>query len=179
MFQNVARNQIRTLIFLQLILIFYGCSNLKPIYTEPKVDLPRYMGDWYVIANIPTFIEKNAFNAIENYKLNPDGTIATTFTFNEGALDGPAKKYQPTGYVYDKESNAYWGMQFLWPFKGEFRIVYVDPNYQFTIIGRTKRDYLWIMARTSKIDNLELEKMINIAKEQGYDASKIRMIPHK
>ena len=47
------------------------------------------MGDWYVIANIPTFIEKDAYNAIESYRLDDDGTVATTFRFNKGSLDGP------------------------------------------------------------------------------------------
>ena len=41
--------------------------------TVEFVDLERFMGDWYVIANIPTFIEKGATNAIESYKLMDDG----------------------------------------------------------------------------------------------------------
>ncbi|MGB5735066.1 MAG: lipocalin family protein, partial [Thiohalocapsa sp.] len=48
--------------------------------TVAKVDLERFMGDWYVVANIPTFVEKGAHNPVESYALNPDGTIATTFT---------------------------------------------------------------------------------------------------
>jgi len=105
------------------------------------------MGDWYVIANIPTFIEKGAHNAIESYKLKSDGVIDTTFTFNKDSFNGPKKEYNPTGFVTDDPSNALWKMQFLWPFKSEFIIVYVDPEYKYTIIGRTKRDYIWIMAR--------------------------------
>ena len=54
-----------------------------PMDTVDYVDLPRFMGDWYVIANIPTPFEKDAHNPIETYKLDGDGTIATTFTFNK------------------------------------------------------------------------------------------------
>jgi hypothetical protein len=36
-----------------------GCQTLAPIHTVPYVDLNRFMGDWYVVANIPTFIEKD------------------------------------------------------------------------------------------------------------------------
>ena len=46
------------------------------IKTVESVNLDRFMGEWYVIAHIPTFIEKNAFNAVESYELNKDGTIA-------------------------------------------------------------------------------------------------------
>ena len=87
-----------------------GCATAgrAPIPTVPRVDLPRFMGDWYVIAHIPTFIERNAYDAVESYALNPDGTIATTFTFREGGPDGPRKRYTPTGYVRDHDSNATW-----------------------------------------------------------------------
>ena len=83
------------------------------------------MGDWYVIANIPTFIEKSAFNAVESYRLNEDGTVATTFRFREGSFKGEEKIYRPTGFIVDKKSNAVWGMQFLWPIKTDYRIAFV------------------------------------------------------
>ena len=61
--------------------------------TVEFVDLERFMGDWYVIANIPTFIEKKATNAIESYELMDDGkTIKTTFSFFNESPEGK-KKY--------------------------------------------------------------------------------------
>jgi apolipoprotein D and lipocalin family protein len=72
---------------------------MKPIHTVDYVDLNRFMGEWYVIASIPTFIEKNAFNAIESYQLESDGTVATTFRFNKGSLDGPLKRV-PSTWIY-------------------------------------------------------------------------------
>jgi len=89
-----------------------GCATTShaPIPTVPHVDLPRFMGDWHVIAHIPTFIERQAHHAVESYTLAPDGTIATTFTFRQGGPDGPLKRYTPRGFVRDPESNATWGM---------------------------------------------------------------------
>ena len=81
----------------------------KSLKIVDNVDINKFMGDWYVIAHIPAFIEKNAYNAIESYALNNDGTIATTFTFNEGALDGPRKQYNPKGFVVNGTNNAEWG----------------------------------------------------------------------
>ena len=71
--------------------------------TVDYVDLERYMGDWYVIANIPTFIEKNATNAIESYKLSSDGIIHTTFSFYKGSPEGEKKIYRPKGFVFKNE----------------------------------------------------------------------------
>ena len=152
---------------------------LPPIATAPQVDLDRFMGDWYVIANIPTWIERNAYNAVESYRRNPDGTVATTFTFRKGGFDGPEKRYHPIGYVFDTESNAVWGMQFLWPIKADYRIVYVDPAYTRTIIGREKRDYVWIMARQPSIPEEDYARLLALLAEQGYDTSKIRKVPQQ
>ena len=124
-----------------------ACSSAPTIPTAKSVDLPRFMGDWYVIANIPTWPERDAYNAIESYKLDPDGSIATTFTFRKGAFDGPEKVMRPRGFVTDAESNAVWGMQFVWPIKAEYLIAHVDTDYTETIIARSSRDYVWIMVR--------------------------------
>jgi len=151
----------------------------EPMDTVPSVDLKRFMGDWYVVANIPTFFEKDAYNPLERYKLNPDGTIATTFTFNKGSFDGPLKTFHPKGFVLDKETNAHWGMQFLWPIKGDFRIIYLDDDYQTTVIGRTKRDYVWVMKRTPELSDAEFEEMKAFIESVGYDPTKLQRPPHE
>jgi apolipoprotein D and lipocalin family protein len=150
---------------------------MKPIKTVDYVDLNRFMGDWYVIANIPTFIETDAYNAIESYRLNQDGTVATTFRFNKGSSDGPLKEYHPRGFVRDAQSNAVWGMQFVWPFKAEYRIIYLNDDYSVTVIGRTKRDYVWIMAREPAITAEEYARITDFLKEQGYEIDKLQKVP--
>src|SRR5690349_14416060 len=94
----------------------------RPLPTVAHVDLQRFMGDWYVIGVIPTYFEKGAHNAVESYEREPDGSIATTFTFRQDAFDGKQKIYHPTGFVADDGSNAIWGMQFVWPIKAEYLI---------------------------------------------------------
>jgi apolipoprotein D and lipocalin family protein len=164
--------------FLFLFVSVWGCQAMKPIHTVESVDLKRFMGDWYVIAAIPTFIETDAYNAVESYQLAADGTIATTFRFNKGSLEGPLKTYSPRGFVEDQQSNAVWGMQFIWPFKAEYRIIYLSDDYEQTIIGRTKRDYVWIMARKPSIPEEDYKRLVAFLEEQGYGPEKIRRVPH-
>ena len=144
-----------------------------------KVDIAKFMGDWYVIAVIPTAIETEAHNAIENYKLNNHGTIATTFTFNKGAFNGKAKKYEPRGFIRADTGNALWGMQFIWPIKAEYRIAYLDEAYQTTIIARNARDYVWLMARTPHISDAEYDKLTALISSWGYDMSKLIKVPQQ
>jgi apolipoprotein D and lipocalin family protein len=163
------------------VLALAGCqtTSYPPIATAERVDLERFMGDWYVIANIPTFIEKGAHNAVESYRLSPDGTIETTFTFRDGSFDGEVERYHPTGYVLDKSSNAVWGMQFVWPIKADYRIVYLAPDYSQTVIGRQKRDYVWIMARTPDIPEADYRRILDLLAREGYDVSKIEKVPQR
>lgn len=165
-------------ILMILILAVTACSTHKPMPAVEYVDLDRFMGDWYVIANIPTFLEKDAYNPVETYRLDDDGTIATTFTFNQGSLDGEKKNYHPRGFVQDSESNAIWGMQFIWPIKADYRIVYLDGDYQKTIIGRKSRDYVWIMARKSSISEKEYNSLVDQVGRLGYDIEQLRKAEH-
>ena len=156
-----------------------ACSTSTPIRTVPQVELQRFMGDWYVIANIPTFIERDAHNAIESYELVSDKQVATTFRFNQGSFDGPVKIYRPTGFISDDPSGAIWGMQFIWPIKADYRVIYLNEDYTQTVIGRNRRDYVWIMARTPSIPTADYAAIIELVTEQGYDAAKIRPVPQR
>ena len=160
---------------------FPGCRPPAgvPLRTVAKVDLARFMGDWYVLASIPTFIEKGAHNAIESYRLEADGTIATTFTFRKGGFDGPEKRYSPRGFIFDRSSNAVWGMRFVWPIKADYRILHLNEAYTQTLIGRVKRDYLWIMARTPAIPESDYLELLRLAADQGYDPARVQRVPQR
>ena len=162
-----------------LMTVLSACSSQQPMATVDKVDLPRFMGDWYVIANIPTFLEKDAFNPVESYALNEDGTIATTFTFNDGAFDGEEKVYHPQGFIRNSDTNAEWGMQFLWPIKADYRIVYLDEDYQYTVIGRNSRDYVWIMARSAQIPDQTYAELRDFVIDLGYDPELLQKAPQQ
>lgn len=170
----------KSLLTLSGTVLLAGCqAGLAPMQTVEHVDLERFMGDWYVIANIPTFVEKDAYNAVESYRLDNDGTIATTFTFRKGGFDGPEKEYHPRGFVRDTQSNAIWGMQFIWPIKGDYRIIYLADDYSTTIIGRQKRDYVWLMARSPSISDSRYRKAVQFIEDAGYDISELQRVPQQ
>ncbi len=174
-------NDFRKCILMLLLSFLTACAgtNMQAIQPVKYVDINEFMGDWYVIAAIPTIIEKQAFNAIENYQLNDDGTVATTFSYYKGAFDGPLKTYHPKGFIKPNTGNALWGMQFFWPFKSDFRIAYLDEGYQHTVIARNARDYVWLMARKPKVDDEAYAAMLEYIQSVGYDVNKLRKVPQQ
>ncbi len=161
-----------------VVIALSACAGNGPeMKTVDYVDIDRFMGPWYVIANIPTFLEKGAYNAVETYSLNDDGTIATTFTFRKDSFDGKAKEYNPKAFVLDTETNARWGMRFVWPIKADYRIVYLDDDYTMTIIARQKRDFVWIMARTPTISDAAYDNLVTFVESIGYDPNLLQRVP--
>jgi len=158
-----------------------GCQSTPstPLPQASYVDLERFMQDWYVIASIPTFLERDAHNAVESYRLAPDGSIETTFSFRKGGFDGPRKVYRPRGFVRDTTTNATWGMQFVWPIKADYRVLYLSEDYGKTIIGRQKRDYVWIMSNTPQIAAQDYQELVKRVAEAGYDTSLLRKVPQR
>ncbi|CAB3694298.1 lipocalin family protein [Achromobacter piechaudii] len=156
-----------------------GCGSPTPMPPVAQVNLPRFMGDWYVIAGIPTWPERASFNAVESYALLPDGRIQTTFRYRHGGFDAKVKTMRPEGTVEPNTGNAIWGMQFIWPIQAEYVIAYVDENYQQTIIGRSKRDYVWIMARTPTLPDADYARLVDKVRELGYDPALLRRVPQQ
>lgn len=154
-------------------------DRLPPIQPVAHIDLPRFMGCWYVIASIPTRFERNAYNAVETYTLQPDGDVYTSFRFNNGAFDAPEKKIHSLGIVKPGTGNAVWGVRIFWPLEAQYKVAYLSPDYGQTIVARDARDYTWIMARTPKLPAQTYDDLVERVRALGYDVSKIRKVPQR
>ncbi|WP_145200088.1 lipocalin family protein [Planctomycetes bacterium Poly30] len=157
-----------------------GCAPLKPLATVPHVDVDRFMGDWYVQGHVPTGSEDDAYNAVESYARDGDSNkILTTYVFREGAFDADFETMEPTGFVENEETGATWGMRFIWPFRAEYLIAYLDDAYTETIVARRKRDYAWIMTREAQISDERFDELVGRLTGMGYDPMKVRRVPQR
>jgi apolipoprotein D and lipocalin family protein len=152
---------------------------MKPeLRTVPHVDLPRYMGDWYVIANIPYFAEKNCYDSVESYALRADGDIHNWFTCRKGSFTAPMKRKVDTlAKVTDKSTNARWQVRFFKVIRVQYLIIDLDPQYQWVVVGHPSRRYGWIMARTRTMAPDLYRQILGRLGEQGYDAGKFERVP--
>ncbi len=148
-----------------------------PLPRVAQVDVPRFMGDWYVIAHIPSWPERDAVDAVESYALRPDGRIQTTFTYRRKDFAAPLKTMRPIGSVDEGGGGALWHMQFVWPIRAEYVISWLDADYQQTIVARSKRDYVWFMARTPQVSEADYQQAVARIAALGYDVGKLRRVP--
>jgi apolipoprotein D and lipocalin family protein len=148
-----------------------------PLRTVSSVDLPRFMGDWRVIANIPYFAERDAVDSVESYALRPDGTIANWFVFRRGSWEAPLQRYDFSAEVVNTQTNAEWRVRFLPFVKVAYLVLDLDPDYQWTVIGHPSRRYGWIMARERSLPDSVYAGIVRRLADQGYDPSRFVKVP--
>ena len=144
--------------------------------TAAFVDMERFMGDWYVVALIPTPFEKNIANGVENYRMNDKGEILVTYTYRKGSPEGKEKTMRQKGWIINSETNAEWKVRPLWPLKLPYYVLEVGSDYGYTVIGTDSKDYLWIMSRKPAMDGKELEEIIARMVERGYDRDSMQFM---
>ncbi len=150
----------------------------QPLPVAADVDLDRFMGAWYVQAHIPPPFTGGAYNAVETYTRAGESRVDAHYRYNKGSLSGAEKVMLAKGFVTPGTGNAIWRMQFMWPFKSDYRISHLDEDYRETIIAREKRDYAWIMTRDQHISDAALTELKERTRGLGYSLDKLEIIPH-
>lgn len=157
-----------------------GCAsatNLPPLRTVSSVDLDRYSGRWYVIANIPYFLERGKVASYETYTRRPDGKIDNGFTFRRDSLTAPEKTWNAVATVKNTTTNAEWAVQFVWPFSADYRVIDLDPDYRWAVVGHPSRDLLWVLARDRQLPDALYNTIVARTATQGYDPARITKVP--
>ena len=156
-----------------------GCASVPPPRTVPKVDLQRFMGSWHVAGGILTWFERDAHNAVETYSLDEQGRIQTTYSFRRGGFDGPRKEFPSVAFVHNQDTKAEWRIQFFWPFRFPYLVLYLDPDYQVTAVGTEDRKYLWIMSREPVMDPSRFDDVARAMGELGFATNHIIRVPQQ
>lgn len=161
------------------LLAFSGCAHRRavPLRTVEHVDLDRYLGRWYVIANIPYFLEKGKVASYDTYARRPDGRLDNHFTFRRGGFDAPEETWRGTAWVVDGKTNAKWKVRFLWPLTSTYLVLELDPEYRWAVVGTPGRNLLWILARDRQLTPEVYENILGRIEAQGYDRSRIVPVP--
>lgn len=155
----------------------FGCADSRPpLKTVPHVDLQRYLGTWYVIANLPYFLENGKVATADVYTMRDDGTMGNTFVFRRDSLAAPEEQWDGYAWVIDGTGNAEWRVRFWWPLSATYLIIDLDPEYRWAVIGHPSREYFWVLSRTRQMSDEVYDGICARAAAQGYDASKFAKI---
>lgn len=153
-------------------------AGISPL-PDLKVDLPRYLGRWYVLASIAPRVERAAHNAVEYYQAGSRDRVKTVFTFRRGSFDARLRTIKSTAKVVSAGGSA-WRVRFWpWPLRFEYRIAWLSPDYDQVIVARSRRDFVWLMARTPTVPAADYSALLQRAAALGYDAARLRKVPQR
>jgi apolipoprotein D and lipocalin family protein len=153
-------------------------EDYAPLPVAQYVDLNKYAGEWYEIARMPAPFEKECYATKATYTLNEDGTVNVLNTCHKQSTDGRLKKATAKAFVTDPVSNAKLKVQFFWPFSGDYWILDVGENYEYAVVGEPSRKYLWVLSRTPNLEKQILNGLLEKAKAQGFDTSRLIHTKH-
>lgn len=148
-----------------------GAVAVKPFYKA------KYLGKWYEIARLDFFFERNLNNTTAEYSLNGDGTIKVV---NRGynTKNGTWKEAAGKAKFVSDDKTAMLKVSFFWPFYGGYNVIAIDENYRYALVAGDDLDYLWILSRTTTISDDIKAQYLKIAREIGYDTSKLIWVKH-
>lgn len=169
-------------------LIFISISSCQTgPYVMPKeikeqvvshVDIPRFMGDWFVIASIPTPFEKGVYNGLETYTWNEEKKrVDISFTFRKKGFNGKKGEITQKGWIADTVGNSHWLVQPFWPLKFDYLVIDLAEDYSWTTVGVPDKSYVWIMARKSSMGPEDYQLAISRLKKLGYRLDDLKKVP--
>jgi apolipoprotein D and lipocalin family protein len=148
-----------------------------PNKTVDKVDLNRYAGKWYSLYSIPTMFDKDTHETTTTYTLNKDGYINVLTTAKKGK-DNELKTYTSKLFPVEGTHDSQLKAQFVWPFKVDYWIIDLAPDYSYVVVGHPDHKFLFIMSRKPTMDPKLHEELVARCKEMGYPVEKLTSQNH-
>lgn len=171
----------RMVLFALAVAMTASCSSIKSDNTAAprpaeNVELSRFMGTWYVIANVPYFFENGKVATRDEYQLRPDGRIDNDFVFKK-RFGEPDRRWNGVSTVVPGSNGARWKVQFIWPFSSELIVVKVDDDYQGAALMSPDGSLAWVFGRTPVMQPERYNTLIATLKENGVDTRIMQKVP--
>jgi apolipoprotein D and lipocalin family protein len=150
-----------------------GAAADKPLATVPSVDLEKYMGRWYEIASFPQSFQKGCHCTTAEYSMTDKGYVRVVNTCRKDSAEGKVKKANGKAFIVAGSGNAKLRVQFFWPFRGDYWIIDLAPDYSYAVVGEPGRKYLWILGRTPTMDEALYQEIVARTAAKDFDVSKL------
>ena len=149
-----------------------GCASARSTKDIPVVkgfDAMRYMGTWHEIARLPKWFERNLDNVTATYAIDGESLLIT----NRGFRDGEEKVSTAVGRFAGPSDEGAFRISFFRPFYGDYRIIWLSPEYDLALVTGEDRSSLWILARDKELSVERRDMLVKAATEWGFDVSKL------
>lgn len=160
-------------------LLLAGCV-APPAGITPVGDfqIERYLGKWYEIARLDHSFERGLTRVSATYSLRPDGGVAVV---NQGYLPQERRWKKAVGKAYFAQTPdlGHLKVSFFGPFYGAYVVFALDhENYRYALVCGPDRSYLWLLARTPRLEPAIQAALIAEAAALGFDTDGLIFVDH-
>jgi len=168
-----------------MVSIVAGCTmapvNRNPHADDPlvpvAVDLPRYMGRWYVIASMPMVNERDYVGNYAVWTLRADGRIEDAVVGRRQGFDQPESGSTFIAVPEHGARDSVWKVHPFWPFEIVVFTAYVDPDYEYTVRATPDKDSAWILSRHPDMREQVYRSVLTQLDAMGFDTTRFKRIP--
>jgi apolipoprotein D and lipocalin family protein len=147
-------------------------ADLPPVQSVPQVDLARYVGTWHEIARFPMYFQNQCVGDVTaNYSKMDNGKIKVINRCR--TKDGEFDQAEGSASVVENTGNSQLKVSFFWPFRADYWVIGLDPEYRWAVVGNPNRKYLWILSRSQTMTSSDLAAAKASALAQGYDLQQL------
>ena len=156
---------------------------LPAVTTIPSLDIPRYMGTWYEIAKFPNrFQAKCVSNTRARYLSQTDGSVQVlnSCTTADGSTIDALGLAQQVGNATSPKLQVRFASAWLswlpmvW---GDYWVIDLDPDYQLAAVSDAKREYLWVLSRTPRVNPNTYTALLTRLQAQGFEVNRLETTP--
>lgn len=153
--------------------------SVPPLTTINALDVPRYMGTWYEVAKFPAWFQKKCVaDTRAEYSLLPDGKVQVINLCRQE--NGEMKEAVGSARQIGDKTSAKLEVRFapawlyfipaVW---GDYWFIDLDPEYQLVAVSEPKREYLWILSRSTKVDSAAYDALLGRLTRKGFDLQRL------
>ncbi|MGF6383529.1 apolipoprotein D and lipocalin family protein [Paraburkholderia atlantica] len=143
----------------------------------PPIDLQRYMGKWFVIAETPYLGDNDYVGSYDEWTLRADGQITDDYRGRRHSFDQPVTGSHFVAKVVGGTGNTTWRVGLIWPFEVRVVTAYVDPEYHHTIRCMVDSNMVWVLSRSPTMDEETYLDLIARLAGMGFNVQRIRQVP--
>lgn len=162
--------------------IICSCSfrSTNEVRMEPVQDfeIEKYLGQWYEIARLPNWFERNLINVTATYEFLNKEKVKVT---NEGYNTRKKKYSKVTGKAgfAGAENIGHLKVSFFWPFYADYKIIELDrEKYRYALVASSSK-YLWILSKSPQLNDETIDMLVNKAESLGFDVGNLYFTPQE
>ena len=160
-----------------------ACAHTRnELPTQSGVNLQKYAGTWYEQARLPNRFQKDCAGDVRaDYSLNSGDTIRVVnqCRTNDGNIktaeglgrlaDGGAAADQAKLEVRFAPKWTSW-LPMVW---GDYWIIRLSDDYQYSLVGTPDRKYLWVLSRQEQADTRIVDDLLAYAGTLGFAVDEV------